>query len=89
MTFCAWAKSFPEVFWFCLFVSETDTLFFFLRGFIAVASVVALECVPLHRFLFPCYDKAPRARQLEKEGVIRLTALEGEHWVIAGKNGSK
>lgn len=43
----------------------------------------------MHRFLFPCYDKAPRARQLEKEGVTRLTALEGEDWVIAGKNGSK
>lgn len=43
----------------------------------------------MHRFLFPCYDKAPRARQLEKEGVTRLTALEGEDWVITVKNGSK
>lgn len=31
MTFCVWAESLPEVFWFCLFVSEADTLFFLKR----------------------------------------------------------
>lgn len=39
----------------------------------------------MHRFLFRCYDKAPRSRQLETEGAIRLTVLEGKDWVIAGK----
>lgn len=46
---------------------------------------MALECVPMHWFLFHCYDKAPPSKQLETEGVLRLMVLEGKDWVIAGK----